>query len=176
MSYQLKKFDTTTVDQTEEAWINQAKKHKDVFFPTQIEKDFSWVRQFVDGTSTDGVIHCGLFYDKSSVADATLELVHTRKSARSAWLKMLTITFCPDLLIRADLGDKNAVISIVSMFNQAIAGCIQLSGKDHKADTLKLYGRSNELLQFFKYYVGVFKMKNIETSIEGRWLVFRPTR
>jgi len=176
VSYKLKKLDKTSVDATEKKWLTQANKYPTLFFPTEIEKEFYWIRHVVEGKIDNGRIQYGLFKGAAKSADATLELVHTKKNANNAWLKMLEIDFSPDLTAKAKAGDPVAIATVVSMYSDAVLGCIKLSGTAHKADTLKLYGRSDELLKYFAYHVDVSKMKGVETTLEGRWLVFRPTK
>ena len=176
MTYKLKKLDKTSVDSTEKKWLKQAGNYPSVFFPTEIEKDFYWIRHMVDGKIDNGRIQYGMFKSNAKSADATLELVHTKKNANNAWLKMLEIDFSPELTAKAQAGDAEAIATVISMYGDAIVGCIKLSGNEHKADTLKLYGRSDALLQYFRYHISVFQMKDIETTLDGRWLVFRPTK
>lgn len=176
MSYKLKKLDKNSVDATEKKWVAQAGKYPSVFFPTEIEKDFYWIRHMVEGKIDNGRIQYGMFKGSAKSADATVELVHTKKNANNAWLKMLEIDFSPELTAKAQAGDPEAVATVVSMYGDAVLGCIKLSGSEHKADTLKLYGRSDALLKYYAYHVDVYKMKDVETTLEGRWLVFRPTK
>ena len=174
MTYKLKKFDLETIDTTESAWVEQANKYPEACFPTDVQRDFAWIRSNVSGSTNDGRIHYGLFTDGSDVADAAVQLVHAKRSPRSAWLKMLELNFSPEIMLKAAHGDPHAVSSVLAMFGQAVNGSIQLCGKEHKSDTLKLYGRTDSLLQFLVLFTGVTKIKNVNITMEGRWLVLRP--
>jgi hypothetical protein len=176
MTYKLRKLDKTSVNATEKKWLSQANKYPNIFFPTEIEKDFYWIRHVVEGKIDNGRIQYGMFKGVAKSADATIELVHTQKNASSAWLKMLEIDFSPELTAKAQAGDAEAIATVVAMYGDAVLGCIKLSGTAHKADTLKLYGRSDQLLKYFTYHVEVSKMTGVEITLEGRWLVFRPIK
>lgn len=174
MTYKLKKFDLGTIDTTESAWVAQANKHPEACFPTDVQKDFSWIRSSVSGSLNDDRIHYGLFRDGNEVADAAIQLIHTKRSPRSAWLKLIELNFSPEIMAKGAKGDPHTVSAVLSMFSQAVTGSIQLCGKEHKSDTLKLYGRTDSLLQFLILFTGVAKIKNVNITMEGRWLVLRP--
>ena len=49
MAYKLKKFDLNTINATEAAWVSQANKHPEACFPTDVQRDFAWIRSNVSG-------------------------------------------------------------------------------------------------------------------------------
>ncbi len=60
----------------------------------------------------------------------------------------------------------------MAVFVSAVAGVVKLTN-DHQAKTLKIFGRSNDQLSFLQTLAVELKkiMKDIEISIQGRWLV-----
>jgi hypothetical protein len=69
----------------------------------------------------------------------------------------------------------------LEVFIAALEGIFALTTKLKDADTIKIYGRTDVLIAFLRGMHDVFStintigtIKGVETSIEGRWLVFRP--
>jgi len=69
----------------------------------------------------------------------------------------------------------------LEVFIAALEGIFSLTKNIRKADTFKIYGRTDLLVAFLRGMHDIFStintigtLKGIDTSIEGRWLVFRP--
>lgn len=105
---------------------------------------------------------------------AIVELVQSKKG-RVVWVKVIdiyispVIEFCEDVFsgiqMRADVF-TSVVIGVFEMFVEGV-------------DTVKVYGRSDNLMNFLRIVHSSMSAKDIErktgisTSIEGRWLVFQ---
>ena len=116
----------------------------------------------------------GIFGNGDSHASAVVSIVYTPKPrVARGWLKMLEVKLSPDYdegIIMDDLGKLGEAIEI---YAAAIFGTLSLRDV-HRANVVKLYGRSSALLKFLVAVGTALKAKNlpnVEVSNEGRWLV-----
>lgn len=91
---------------------------------------------------------------------------------------MMNIYLSPDIEIDDDTEESTK--SRLDVFRASLRGIFKLTKDLKNADTVKVYGRTEALVTFLRgmhdtlAVLGTLgKIKGIEVSIEGRWLVFR---
>lgn len=165
-------FKDDTLDATCVGWRQDAEQGN--AFPPDIEQRLEWARthtKLVDGES----IAYGIFEDGNNVAFGIGEFALTRLGTRSAWVKMLSLHLRPELEFKLLQRELGTIETALLVFSSAIMGSIKLKF-DHKALTLKVYGRSNDQLDFLRALALHLKpvlKNNAKCSIEGRWLVVK---
>lgn len=117
--------------------------------------------------------------DSSGEIWAIVELVQTRNGS-AVWVKMLDIFMSPK--IEAEPDNEGNTKKRLEIFRAALIGIFDLTKGIKKADTVKVFGRTDALVTFLRGMHDSFSVinslgtiKGIEVSIEGRWLVFRAT-
>lgn len=115
--------------------------------------------------------------DESDFVWALVELVQSRKG-QSVWIKMMDIFLSPQIDILPDNEDSTS--KRLEIFTSALVGIFMLTKTIRRADTVKVYGRTDALVAFLKGMHDSFSvitslgtLKGINVGIEGRWLVFR---
>lgn len=169
-SYHFEKFNPETAAASRSAWVEEANEGK--AFVTEVQRLFDWVDSHQDITNNDSVAF-GIFEKKSPEALGICEITIQRRTIRSKWVKMLRLHLRPsiDMGLQEGLSDKP-----MDIFVEAMKGSIGLQLL-HQANTLKVYGRTNEQLNFLKALLVRLQaeLKNTESvkaSIEGRFLTF----
>jgi hypothetical protein len=133
-----------------------------------------------------GIVHLDERYNKPiyyAVIDdfdcvwALIEIVQSRKG-QSVWVKMMDIFLSPQIDVLPESEDSTA--KRLDIFSSALVGIFMLTKSIRKADTVKIYGRTDALVGFLKGMHDSFSviaslgtLKGINVGIEGRWLVFR---
>ncbi len=100
------------------------------------------------------------------------------KNGSSVWVKMLDMYLSPKIELEADTEANTK--KRLDIFRAALIGIFGLTKVIKKADTVKVYGRTDALVMFLRgmhdsisVITTLGTIKGIEVSIEGRWLVFR---
>ena len=96
----------------------------------------------------------------------------------SIWVKILDIHLSPEIEIADDTEESTK--SRLKVFKAALTGTFDLTKDVIKADTVKVFGRTDVLVAFlrgmhesFSVLATLGTISGITVSIEGRWLVFR---
>jgi len=110
---------------------------------------------------------------------AIVEIVKTLNGS-AVWVKMLNIYMSPK--IEAEPDNETNTKKRLEIFRAALIGIFLLTKEIKKADTVKVYGRTDALITFlrgmhdsFSVITSLGTISGIDVSIEGRWLVFRST-
>lgn len=163
-------FSEERIAASRDAWNRDAA--DGLAFPTEVDRLFDWVSTHQVPTEHDAVAY-GVFTKGSNVACGICEVIIQRKSIRSKWIKMLKLTLKPSVDNQLQTGDSEGAMSV---FTESIIGSARLQ-LTHKANTLKVYGRTHEQLNFLKALVrhidGAADAKGgspYKATIEGRFL------
>jgi hypothetical protein len=172
MKATFRKFDDASIASSQAAWT--AESTAAGMFPAEVEQVFEWTRNHM--TLVNNEIAYGIFDDGGTDAFAIVEVVETRKSARSNMIKMLRMRLRPSMEAEIYSGDLSSFQRALECYGAAFFGIYRLRGTD-KSTVLKFYGRSNEQLGFLKALVAGLqkRTKGHEFRMDGRWLVIQPT-
>jgi len=137
-------------------------------------------KTITEATNTP-VFYCVMQNIEENRPIALVELVPTKKG-NEFWLKMLNVYLSPKEFSTKNNGDKETLRKQLSqIFASIVSGIIQIGSELPQMTTVKLYGRSEALLDFFESMtLTLNEMVEITTTfpgisitIEGRWLVLR---
>lgn len=173
--FDFKTFDHTSFEATKALWSGEAK--AGYAFPPEVEQLMDWIETHMSPESGQAVA-CGVFQTGSRVADAVCEVVITRQSVRSKWVKMLRVRLRPkidDVLNSTNADSSDAIREALDIFSKATYGLLNFGGVV-KANTIKIYGRTRQQTDFLRYFsVELSKKKGHEfqLSMEGKFLVVR---
>lgn len=178
MAHKLMEFTADTIGRMERAWVNDLNHAPDIF-PGDVFRLISFAKQnsnYVDGGSNS--LAYGVFSDDSHVADSIVQVIVTKEGKKI--VKMLDCLVRPSISEKALKFDDAAIESLVEIYIASIVGTIAL-GDHHKANAIKVYGRTAPLLTVLTIVSRELKKHKaandlVKTSIEGRWLVVRPTK
>jgi len=173
-----REFTATTFDETNKAWREQLEKNAESLFPNEILRVLDWAATRISYDTKAADCAYGVFLDGEHVASAIVEIVYHRKTAASMWVKMLDITLSPELDL--SITDENQVIEAIArlfgVFGAAVVGSYKLTN-NKATKVVKLYGRNPPLLAFLKAFGADIskdaRLKNLEVTLDGRWLVFK---
>lgn len=119
----------------------------------------------------------GIFRPGGKQALGLCEVVIQRRSAKSKWVKMLRLHLKPHIDADLQIGNSQGAMDV---FVASLVGTIALQS-EHRASTLKVYGRTNEQLNFLRALVTQVSERikaekmSLKASIEGRFLVVEAT-
>lgn len=123
-------------------------------------------------------LHYGVFLDGRHDAIALCEMVLSdRGTIGGKWLKMLKLTMSPEVDTQVIEDHPGAIDTVVQAYRTAVIGAFS-ERMNHEADTLKLYGRSEEQLKFLVLLIAFINQDHgheLVATKEGRWLVVRST-
>jgi hypothetical protein len=163
-------FNESRLISTRAAWTQDAV--DGLAFPSEIERLLAWVETHQEPSDHDAAAF-GIFKEGTSTALAICEVAIQRKSVRSKWVKLLRLHLKPSVDDKLQAGHPEGAMDV---FVQAIAGSLNLQVL-HKANTLKVYGRTNDQLNFLKALEKHVSAKltseakqGIKATIEGRFL------
>lgn len=175
MSYEIQSFDKKLLDSTREQWLGDVAEYN--LMPTEVEQIFFWAENRIDYTNDKNTeFSYGVFSQGSNVADAIVELVYSRLGSNNAWLKMLELRLRPQIYVSIENTEEIKVFhKVVEIFTACVVGVFSLTSERHKANIVKVYGRTPGLLQYLRLVASTLSntLTNIDVTIEGRWLVFR---
>lgn len=147
------------------------------FFPDEVLQKLNWINETFteeNSKSSHKRLAYGVFQPGEQVAIAVCELVLSdRGQLAGRWLKMLRITLSPEVELLLIEEDMDAVNLAVTAYKIAILGSFS-ERLHHEADTLKLYGRTEEILRFLLVLLVSINQdatSKVSASKEGRWLV-----
>ena len=174
-AFKFKSFTSETFGFTSTAWTAEALEGK--AFPSDVEQLISWAADYLEPIAGKSVAY-GIFPDNSKVADAICEVVVTRHSSRSKWVKMLRVRLRPKIdeaLNSVDNSSNFAMREALAIFMNATIGVLQF-GESENASTIKVYGRTRQQLDFLKFLgIELEKVKTnpMKVTMEGRFLVVK---
>ncbi len=141
-------------------------------FPSEVDRLFDWVSTHQEPSEHDAIAY-GVFAAGSDVALGVCEVIIQRKSVRSKWIKMLKLTLKPSIDVQLQNGNSEEAMKV---FIESILGSARLQ-LTHKANILKVYGRTPDQLVFLKALVRQADSQSARESnipykatIEGRFL------
>ena len=163
-------FDAGALKASKEAWLSDASDGL-AFYP-EIERLFDWAASHTEPSQTEATAY-GIFRPGKKQALGLCEVTIQRRSVRSKWVKMLRLHLRPS--VDADMQGGNPT-GAMNVFGASLQGTLGLQ-MVHKATTLKVYGRTNEQLNFLRAIVGYAEQNMPEpmkskakVAIEGRFL------
>ncbi len=110
--------------------------------------------------------------DNDEMVCAIVALVQSKKGS-STMIKLKDIYFSPE--IDATAQDKHMLEKRIAVFQTTVVGVLRSS---EYRETVKFYAREDDLYTFLKGVHDVFStittFEGFKTSIEGRWLTFKP--
>lgn len=173
---EFRKIERQDYDATLKKWVGEAEA-KDLF-PHEVKSKLGWIIETFSeqGPQSHKQLAYGVFAPGSHVAIAVCDLVLTDRGALAGrWLKMLKVTLAPELEFALQEEDMTAMTIAVNAYRTAVIGTFA-ERLNHEADTLKLYGRNDELLRFLMLLLVAINQDNglkLHARKEGRWLVIK---
>jgi hypothetical protein len=174
MAYELKEFTKESLSATINIWTNEMVEAKNVF-PGDYIRVIEFVEQCHDHT-VKGLesLAYGIFDGDSLVADSIVEVIVSKTSRKL--IKMLDCHIRPALADKAYAKVDDVIAKLVEIYAVTITGTISLAST-HKVDTVKVFGRSNDLMTVLGIACGHLQRDSkdfgIEVGFEGRWLVVK---
>ncbi|MFY1912754.1 hypothetical protein ACOTB6_14440 [Achromobacter xylosoxidans] len=162
--FPVKKFTQRSLASTRRAWQKMA----GAAYATECAPILQWAEGHVDYSNphTGDSFAYGLFGGESQAAEAILDVVLQKN--RGGLTKLLKITVSPEYWAG---GAKQH--DMATIFASGIIGTILLS-KESQCRTVKIYGRTEELLSILHSVRNVIeedaKKLGIRCTIQGRWL------
>lgn len=174
---EFRQFTLETYRATLEKWTHEAEQHE--CFPDEVMRKLKWIEEsfsLENGRNPNRQIAYGVFQNGESIAICVCDLVLSdRGQLVGRWLKLLNVTLSPEIDVLMQCEDLGAVQTAVQAYKAATLGAFE-ARLEHDADTLKLYGRNDELLKFQMTLLAVLQESEkltIKASKEGRWLVLK---
>lgn len=159
-------------------WMAEAEEPSADLFPNEVQQRLAWIPgTFAGGNgNSHRTLAYGVFQPGNNIAVATCELILTDRGALAGrWLKMLKVTLSPEIELAVQAEDMTAMDVAVSAYKAAVLGSFS-ERLTHDADTLKLYGRTDDLLRFLMVLmvtIGQDPSAKLSAKREGRWLVIK---
>lgn len=160
-------------------WIKLLKTNDHPVFITEYQQIFDVI---IATGSWEGVKDClnkpiyPCIVDQDDEVWAIVQIIQTQ-SGSAVWVKMIDVYLSPKIETEPD-NEFNSN-KRVEVFGSALMGIFALTSHIRRADTVKVYGRTEALVTFLRGVRDVFSVitslgtiRGIEVAIEGRWLVF----
>lgn len=172
-------FDRNTYRATLAQWCQEAEKWD--CFPEEVTRKLRWIEEAIeanlDPKGSHKVIPYGVFVHGQDIAAATCELVLSDLGkANGKWLKLLKVTLSPEIEMLIEDRDFAATELAVQAYKSATLGAYD-ARLEHEADTLKLFGRNDDLLRFQMILMAFLQTDpenaSMKATKEGRWLVLK---
>ncbi len=174
-SFRFKTFTEQTFKSTSIAWTSDAL--AGMAFPAEVEQLLSWASDHLSPIDGQPVAY-GVFPTTGKEADAICEVVVTRQSSRSKWVKMLRVRLRPkiDDALNSALDPSNSGMrEALAIFIKATIGLLKFSEAE-KANTIKVYGRNRQQTDFLRFLgIELEKVENspMKAAMEGKFLVVK---
>jgi hypothetical protein len=149
-------------------------------FPNEVENKIAWIAQTLDAPAKkhdfNKLLAYGVFRPGSNIAAGICELVLSDKGAKAGkWLKMLKVTLAPEIVTSLENEDVQGTHVAIEVYKAAVLGAFT-ERLNHDADTLKLYGRTDEHLRFLVILMATLDERDgFTVKKEGRWIVIKTT-
>lgn len=174
--FEFRPFSHDDVEATAQKWEREA--FDNDCFPEDVPKKLHPVRAALTCVSVGPhkTLHYGVFQKGSQVAVALAEMVLTDRGALGGkWLKLLKLTMSPEVETLLIEEHQDATETTVKAYATAVIGAFK-ERMTHEADTLKIYGRSEDQLKFLSLllmFINQEQGHKLTGKKEGRWLVLR---
>jgi hypothetical protein len=170
---EFRQFTHEEFERTLEKWKVEAEVAE--LFPNEVEQRLAWIPLSINAPSLDRTkqMAYGVFQPGADVAIATCELLLSdRGTLVGKWLKMIRVTLSPEIEISMGLEDMAAVNLAIKAYKTAVIGSFA-ERLTHDADTVKLYGRNEEILRFLMFLLAAINEQSgkLRAHRAGRWLV-----
>ena len=164
------------------SWIEAAGKSTHEAFLAEYQQLFDVIEGGNSIGELDDRMNVSIFYavKEGGECKALVQMVQSQRGS-DIWVKMMDIYMCPDVELTSDT--EQITIDRLKIFTTSLIGVFSLTRSVARADTIKVYGRTEALVTFLRgmhdtlsVLSSLGNMPGIEVSIEGRWLVFRTSR
>ena len=167
---------------TREAWLASASRSTHEAFLAEYEQLFDVIEEGDGIGSLEGRLNVAIYYGilDNGVVKALVQMLQSERGS-DIWIKMTDIHMCPEIELEVDIAASTA--DRLRVFTTALLGVFALTKQVARADTIKVYGRTDALITFLRgmhdalaVMSSLGNMPGINVSIEGRWLVFRTSK
>ena len=172
----LQEFSKEKLEESRKQWIHEANA---LNYPTiDIEKVFTYALNHLDykKVNNDSLSYT-VFCEESNDCLAVVDVIVSNNNPQKTYIKMLQVDLCPkyiDILLSDRMEQIDLVIDV---YVKATLGTILLTTR-HKADIVKLYGRTKSmklLLKSMESSINTNEGFKGSTNWEGNWLTIKPT-
>jgi|CXWL01.1.fsa_nt_gi hypothetical protein len=175
---ELRQLDNSGFDRLSVKWLDMIKDNQDGVMEAEYTQLFSMIKSTgcwdVKECFNKPIYNC--VFDSEDNEWGIVEILQSKKGS-SIWIKMMNIYLSPDIEKEDDTEESTK--SRLDVFRASLRGIFLLTKDLKNADTVKVYGRTESLVTFLRgmhdtltVLAALGKIKGIEVSIEGRWLVF----
>lgn len=168
---EFKEFDAHSMTATKHAWRQDAV-NSGAFLP-DVEQQLDWAQSHM--VLTENEVAYGIFRENSHIAAAICELVVTKKSVHAKWIKFIRLRLRPTIDAQIFSNEPAGITSAIEAYIACVIGVFKVKNTQ-KANTIKVYGRTQQQLQFLAALsAALSKLETVafKSSIEGRWLVLK---
>jgi hypothetical protein len=147
-------------------------------FPDEVHQKFVPIQESIRNQPAGSYksIYYGVFQEGQNIAVALCDLVLSDKGMFGGkWLKLMKLTLSPEVDTLQIKKQPEAISLVANAYKTAVLGAFA-ARNEHEADTLKLYGRSEEQLTFLILLLTIINQDHsheLSAQKEGRWLVLR---
>ena len=167
--FDFKLFTEKALAETASGWSDDAA--NGLAFQPDVDQTISWAESH-SALNENGVAY-GVFRIGEPIALGICELVITKRSRSSKWVKMLRLKLRPKTEQGIYANDPAALQEAYDAYSTCIVGVFHVKNQ-HQADTMKVYGRTHQQMQFLNglaLHLKANRSATFKTNIEGRWLV-----
>jgi len=178
---ELKELSKESLDATRATWLDMLTDASLEVFVADYPQVFDRIDKGNGYGPIDDRLNESIFFaieDDDKVV-AIVESVQAR-SHKGIWIKMLDIVMSPEIELSSDTEDSTQ--RRLEIFKAALHGLFVVTKNIRKANTFKIYGRTELLIAFLhgmhdaiSTISSLGMLSGIAVTIEGRWLVFRVT-
>lgn len=168
--------------ETKLSWIEAASKAPHEAFLAEYQQLFDVIESGDSIGELDDRVNTSIYYavESEGAHKALVQMVQSKRGA-DTWIKMTDLYMCPEVELSVDT--EQSTVDRLKIFTTALLGVFTLTAASGRADTVKVYGRTEALITFLRgmhdalsVLSSLGNMPGIDVSIEGRWLVFRASR
>ena len=171
-----------TLETTKQTWIAAAAQAPHEAFLAEYQQLFDVIESGDSIGALDGRMKTSIYYAVKieGCHKALVQMVQSKRGS-DIWIKMMDLYMCPEVELSMDT--EQSTVDRLKIFTTALLGVFSLTATLGRADTVKVYGRTEALVTFLRgmhdslsVLSSLGNMPGIDVSIEGRWLVFRAGR
>jgi len=163
---------------TLDAWKRDASESSDegVFLESDVNSRLHWQREQAESAANSH----GYFIVENGqqIASSLLEVNHAMPNSNKPWLKLLSISLRPSLVLDVNEGaNEEALKKVFVVLVSSIVHATELIFHQHPSRELKIYGRTPEMMSLFKGIVSagaldaVLESIGLSARVESKWLV-----
>lgn len=173
----LQKFTVETLEFAYSQWIDSA---IELDLPSfEAEKIFSYARDHIDYDNKESSsFSYAIYSDDAKECLAVVDIIVSNNNPQRKYIKMLTVDMSPRLMNIIFSEQMENIDEISAVYLKAIKGTVLLT-LSHKADIIKLYGRSlpiRLLLKSLESSINAENSFNVSTAWEGHWFSIFPNK